>query len=384
MKIDDFLDGAGDNQGGGGVPAKDESGDDEIPTPSKPVEGIPDAPTSSATTNDRQLGSEVQNVLRQFENSVAQKDLKAVAQSYAKLQDVSHRVAAQSIAMRNDVLDKLQHANETLLRRLEQMARDAEQTMNEMQRVLNEGIMMLQQGDLQGSMRMYGDLNKLYAKLPDELDERKAAMQQSLLTYYLHLKQRLMDATGKQMQATHQQVHGLLEQGRYALKAGDLLKAREAYRQANVLYAKLPGGHLHEKALLYREILAFYEEMNVSAEIAQLQTQLGRIHQKESSLHIDHAPGAKELPAQPAPSQKVSVSTARSSMKTKPQVSPEQEREQLASQLISIKHTLAQAKLKRASMAIKEGNRRVAQEDIKSVLSLEPENAKAKAMMREL
>ncbi|MFW5746479.1 MAG: hypothetical protein ACOCWQ_02930 [Nanoarchaeota archaeon] len=290
MNIDDFL------EKSSGV------GSDDVPTntaaqPQEPSAMEPQEEASSGkekksadTTIDQTASVEQQmhQVLMKFQEVVHSDDIAAISQMYGHLQRVLHKVTSEKVLLEKDIVAKLQKSNQILLAQLQEMSERADRNIAEINKLVQKGRSLTSKGSLKTAMQIYVEVKKLYQDLPEKLNEKKIIAQQSLLNFYLLLRERLNEQAFERLKTQSSNINRLLVSAKYMARKERIIDAQKYYREACRIYASLPEGFLQQKAVLYSEMLKVYNEIHISYEVSTLQKNLVSLH-KHDPIHIQRS-----------------------------------------------------------------------------------------------
>jgi len=287
MKIDEFFDSIDPNQLGDDEPTTDTLEDTPPPPPpkkeeDKPTEQKEEKPQEKADRPPQKSAKEeLIELIADFTQALDKKDIAASMQAYAELKYASHKLIELEDHERKTIYEQIVSADNLLSKKLEQIEAESQKTIEQLKTMVRDaqGLTFKQ------ALNTYQSAKKLLTTIPDVAADLKQEAQTYLIQLYVDLLQDKHQAEKKIMAQAHARIMDDIVKARHHLQSNQYKEAKEIYKKSLDLYNHLPHGFLKEKALLYRTVIALFNEIGYGEKMATLQHLM--THTKSTAPSMD-------------------------------------------------------------------------------------------------
>ena len=226
--------------------------------------------------------------------------------------------------------------------------------------LISRGRASLREGKKDIPFKIYGEIEEMSNSIPDAFFEQKRVVQEQAMDYYRDLRNSTDNELIGRVAALIQEVNSLIEKINTSISRRDIVNAILNYNKGIELYNQIPEGFLRHKNSAAIRLLQIYKTLSIYNEITALQKELASVQQPEISQSVPFT-----LTSVP----KEIRDKLQSIGKTDAQ-EPD----------AKAKNLLLKEKKEQAKRNIEKGYYTEASKDIEEALSMEPNDAEAKAI----
>lgn len=271
--------------------------------------------------------TELENLIVSLESSIATTNIAESMVIYGHLKQASHRLIELDEAQRKILYGRIAAADTLLTAKLAKIEADAQATIAK----INECVARSHAASFAQAMPEYTAAQKLLESIPDVATNFKDEARAVVLQLYADLVKSKLKQDQKKISLAHSQIMEDIVKARQLIEQAKYAQAKELYKKSLENYMHLPKGYLKEKSIMYKTIIALFNEISFTEKMNTLQTLM---KQETGSKGADK--------------------------------------------------NLSEAYLLRAKYALKEGNTAQARKDVETVLSKEPAHPKALEIKRQI
>ena len=240
MDIDEFL----ESEGPGG---EDKGGRKEL------VEK-----QSSAFITDLSVEAQISKI-RELIQAKHYKDAEKI---YFTVKEQYATLAKRQEDARRKIHRELSAINKELLEHLDIVKKDMEQKTLIISDLLQKAQQYMIKGDTEKANQLYIQVREIFKQIPDAFSERKAMLENQILTFYSQLVNEFNKKNYGKLLEKRDEIMRNIEIATNYLKLGNVEQAKKQYHQINKLYNELPEGFLYEKTLIYKRVLSLHQMMD--------------------------------------------------------------------------------------------------------------------------
>ena len=211
--------------------------------------------------------TELQTLIAALELSIAKNDVAESMQIYAKLKQQSHKLSELDEQDRKQLYDRILKADNLLTGKLEEIERAAKITIQK----ISECVKNAQGQQTTKAMGEYERAQSMLETIPDVAANLKDEARALLLQLYLDILTIKLKDDQKTIALTNSQIMEDIVQARHLIQQAKYAEAKALYKKSLDQYQHLPRGYLKEKSVIYKTIIALFNEISFSEKMSTLQ-----------------------------------------------------------------------------------------------------------------
>ncbi|MBI2657054.1 hypothetical protein HYX03_04905 [Candidatus Woesearchaeota archaeon] len=275
--------------------------------------------------------------------------LEQAEQAYVQLW---HILLEQKLKWNKELYEQLSALSRQFSGALINAYNDVKRKSEQINELISRAKSFLREGKKEMPFRIYSQIGEINESMPNVFFEEKKIVQERIMDFYKELRNTTDNELVKRVSALIVEITQLIDKINSSISRNDITNAIVNYNKCSELYNQVPEGFLRHKNSLGMRLLDIYKSLSIYMEISNLQRQLSQKPQQAQQFQ------ALEPPPSP--------------FAQSPQMDAHE------------KLMEANAKKERAKRNIEKGFYNEASKDIGEALSIEPNDAEARAILAKI
>jgi tetratricopeptide (TPR) repeat protein len=204
----------------------------------------------------------VEAQINKIRELIQAKHYKDAEKIYFTVKEQYATLAKRQEDARRKIHRELSAINKELLEHLDVVKKDMEQKTLIISDLLQKAQQYMLKGDTEKANQLYLQVREIFKQIPDAFAERKAMLENQILTFYSQLVNEFNKKNYGKLLEKRDEIMRNIEIATNYLKLGNVEQAKKQYQQINKLYNELPDGFLYEKTIIYKRVLSLHQMMD--------------------------------------------------------------------------------------------------------------------------
>lgn len=335
------------------------------------------------------IENEINILLDVIKDSIDKKEFSKLEKLYWEVQD---KLAKVHIDKRMELYNRLIEINNHIISRLGKLSSEADDKSRLIEKLLLKIEDLLKKNDNDSASKLYEEAEDVYNEFPEEFPEKKKLVMEKMLDVYRRLNAKIGNDAENRFKNISDRLIQLLHDANLHIKDKDIKFAEKAYSECFNLYNKLPDGFLIEKTRLHNELLKLNEEIEFIKDIVVLQNNLTSLGKSSSFTdEIIKIPKLQEkridVKTKALDKKNNKQKEIKHAIEFKPNINIKNINNADINNAkidLPLRDFLINSKKERAKYEIEKGFFRLAENDLNSILILNPNDDEAKSLLSSL
>jgi len=204
----------------------------------------------------------IEELLKLTNNSITRKQFRQATSYYLQIKKLFESLPRGFVSEKSRLKDHILKAFEQIAKNREKRLTSTFASMaKQIEGLLKDSHKALEDGDVQGALKTYKELNKIYSELPTGFMKEKFDLQNKLIATYNILSQKLESETESEMNVKSAKLLQMLEIFKHQIDQKNFDTAFKTYSEINAVFKQLPTGFIKWKTELQEKIIGEYEKL---------------------------------------------------------------------------------------------------------------------------